>query len=295
MKIGTVFPQIEIGDDPATVREYATRVEAAGYDHVLAYDHVLGVDPARENWDGPYDNADQFHEPLTTFSHLAAVTEDLTFVTGILILPQRQTALVAKQAAEVDVLSGGRLRLGVGNGWNHHEYTALGQDFGERGRRIEEQIEVLRHLWTEDVVAFDGDFHEIPEMGINPRPTQQPIPIWLGGMADPVKRRVARQADGWIPQFQPGEEAEAHLADLDEYAQEAGRSLEDIGIHGRVFAVPGEEDEWIERAQAWADLGADYLAMDTMYQDIDGPAAHVEHLEAVAEVLGEAGFDLGVA
>jgi probable F420-dependent oxidoreductase len=293
MEIGTVFPQLESGTDPAMLRDYATRVEAAGYDHLLAYDHVLGVDPSWEDWDGPYDNADTFHEPLTTFSHLAGATDEIEFVTGIVILPQRQTALVAKQAAQVDVLSNGRLRLGVGNGWNPYEYRALGQDFSERGRRIEEQIEVLRHLWTEDVVDFDGEFHRLPEVGINPRPVQQPIPVWLGGMADPVKRRVARMADGWIPQFQPGEEAQEHLADLERYAEEENRELADIGIQGRVFAVPGEDDEWIDRAQAWTDLGADYLALDTMYQDIGDIGAHADHLEEVAAVLGDAGFDLG--
>ncbi len=292
MQIGTVFPQLESGTDPAMLRDYATRVEDAGYAHILAYDHVLGVDPSWDDWDGPYNNADSFHEPLTTFSHLAAPTEDIEFVTGIVILPQRQTALVAKQAAQVDVLSEGRLRLGVGNGWNPYEYRALGQDFTERGRRIEEQIDVLRRLWTEAVVEFDGEFHTLPEVGINPRPVQQPVPVWLGGMADPVKRRVAEMADGWIPQFQPGDEAEEHLADLAAYADEAGRNVDDIGIQGRVFAVPGEEDEWIDRVQAWEDLGADHLALDTMYQDIGDIDAHADHLERVAKVLGDAGFDL---
>ena len=215
MEIGTVFPQLEIGDDPETVGDYARRIEDAGFEHLLSYDHVLGVDPAWDDWEGPYDNADTFHEPLTTFSYLAGVTDSLEFVTGILILPQRQTALVAKQAAQVDRFADGRFRLGVGVGWNPHEYVALGEEFGERGRRIEEQVEVLRALWTESVVDVEGEYHRIEELGINPRPVQQPIPVWMGGMADPVKRRVGRLADGWLPQFQPDDEgAEDDLADV---------------------------------------------------------------------------------
>lgn len=243
MEIGTVLPQVEIGHDPRTLVDYARRVEDAGYEHVLAYDHVLGVDPDREGWDGPYDYESTFHEPLTTFAHLAGVTDELAFVTGILVVPQRQTALVAKQAAQLDRFADGNLRLGVGVGWNEPEYVALGQEFSTRGRRIEEQVEVLRALWTDELVEFDGEFHEIPDAGIRPLPVQRPIPVWMGGMAEPVKRRVARLADGWLPQFQPGEEADEHLADLYAYAEEAGRDPDDVGISGRMYAVPGEEDE----------------------------------------------------
>ncbi|MFB6171594.1 MAG: LLM class F420-dependent oxidoreductase [Haloarculaceae archaeon] len=288
MEIGTVLPQLEIGPDPDTLTGYARRVETAGYEHVLAYDHVLGVNPDRENWEGPYDYESQFHEPLTTYAYLAAQT-DLAFVTGILILPQRQTALVAKQAAQVDRFTDGNLRLGVGVGWNEPEYVALGEDFSTRGRRIEEQVDLLRRLWTEDLVTFEGEFHEIPDAGINPLPVQQPIPIWMGGMADPVKERIARLADGWLPQFQPGEEAEAHLADLYDYAEAAGRDPDEIGISGRMYAVPGEEDEWIERAQAWHDLGADYLSVSTMYQGLEREE-HAAHLESVADALGATGL-----
>lgn len=286
MEIGTVLPQIELGPDPETLADYARRVEAVGYEHVLAYDHVLGVNPDREDWDGPYDYESQFHEPLTTYSYLAGLTDDLTFVTGILVLPQRQTALVAKQAAQVDRFTDGNFRLGVGVGWNEPEYVALGEDFSKRGRRIEEQVELLRKLWTQDLVEFEGEFHQIPDAGINPLPVQQPIPVWMGGMADPVKQRVARMADGWLPQFQPGEEAEEHLADLYAYAEEEGRDPDDIEISGRMYAVPSESDEWIERVQAWRDLGADYLSISTMYQGLEG-AEHVDHLVEVADVLRE--------
>ena len=291
MEIGTVFPQLEIGDDPETIGDYARRIEDAGFEHLLSYDHVLGVNPAWDDWEGPYDNADAFHEPLTTFSYLAGVTDSLEFVTGILILPQRQTALVAKQAAQVDRFADGRFRLGVGVGWNPHEYVALGEEFGERGRRIEEQVEVLRALWTESVVDFEGEYHRIEDLGINPRPVQQPIPLWMGGMADPVKRRVGRLADGWLPQFQPGDEGvEDDLADVYEAAEEAGRDPDDVGLHGRIWAVPGEEEEWVERARAWQDLGADYLAVSTMYQDLDGPDDHAALLGEVADAFADAGI-----
>jgi probable F420-dependent oxidoreductase len=289
MEIGTVLPQLEIGPDPATLADYATRIEDAGYEHLLAYDHVLGVDPDRENWDGPYDYESQFHEPLTTYSYLAAHTDDLAYVTGILILPQRQTALVAKQAAQVDRFTDGNFRMGVGVGWNAPEYVALGEEFSERGRRVEEQVEVLRKLWTEELVEFEGEFHEIPDAGINPLPVQQPIPVWMGGMADPVKRRIARMADGWMPQFQPGDEADEHLADLYAYAEEVDRDPDDIEISGRMYAIPGEEDEWVERAQAWQDLGAEYLSVTTMYQGLEAEE-HTAHLEEVASVLSETGL-----
>ncbi|MDF9745811.1 LLM class F420-dependent oxidoreductase [Natrinema salsiterrestre] len=286
MEIGTVLPQLEIGHDPETIADYARRVEGSGYEHVLAYDHVLGVNPDREDWDGPYDYESTFHEPLTTYSYLAGQTDELTFMTGILVLPQRQTALVAKQAAQLDRFTDGRFRMGVGVGWNEPEYVALGEAFSRRGRRIEEQVDVLRRLWTDDLVEFEGEFHEIPDAGIRPLPVQQPIPIWMGGMAEPVKRRVARIADGWLPQFQPGDEAEAHLADLSEYAEDAGRDPDEIGLGGRMYAVPDEEDEWIDRAQAWRDLGADYLSITTMYQGLEGEE-HAAHVERVAEVLAE--------
>jgi len=289
MELGTVFPQLEIGHDPRGLVDYASRIEAAGYGHVLAYDHVLGVNPDREGWDGPYDYEDTFHEPLTTYSYLAGQTEELEFVTGVLVLPQRQTALVAKQAAQLDRFTDGNLRLGVGVGWNEPEYVALGEEFSTRGHRIEEQVEVLRALWTDELVDFEGEFHEIPDAGIRPRPVQRPIPVWMGGMADPVKRRIARVADGWMPQFQPGEAAEAHLDDVREYAEDVGRDPAEVGLHGRMYAVPGEREEWVERAEAWRDLGADYLSVSTMYQGLEG-GEHAAHLETVADVLADAGL-----
>src|SRR5579862_9048183 len=200
MHIGVIFPQNEIGTDPDVVRDYARTAEDQGYKHLLAYDHVLGADPRnRPGWTR-YTHASLFHEVFVLFGYLAAITTKLELVTGVLILPQRQTALVAKQAAEIDILSRGRLRLGVGVGWNSVEYEALGQNFRDRGKRIEEQVDVLRALWTQDVITIDARWHHIVEAGINPLPVQRPIPIWMGGDAEEVLRRIARIADGWFPQ-----------------------------------------------------------------------------------------------
>ncbi|MDE2969186.1 MAG: LLM class F420-dependent oxidoreductase, partial [Chloroflexota bacterium] len=189
MKLGVIFPQTEIGNDPGAIREFVQAAEELGYEHILAYDHVLGADPAKHpNWGGAYTMDSAFHEPFVLFGYLASVTSTIKLTTGIIILPQRQTALVAKQAAEVDVLSNGRLRLGVGLGWNRVEYEALGQDFHNRGRRVEEQIALMRRLWTEESVDFDGKWHTVDGAGINPMPVQRPIPIWMGGGAEPVLR-----------------------------------------------------------------------------------------------------------
>src|SRR5882762_3126354 len=210
MKLGVIFPQTEIGSDPAVIRDYAQASESAGYDHLLVFDHVLGGKPERFDKLGrrpPYTDQSPFHEVFVLFGYLGACTRRLELVTGIVILPQRQTALVAKQAAAVDVLSGGRLRLGVGIGWNHVEYEALNEDFHTRGRRVSEQIAVMRKLWTEPVVTFQGSYHHLDRAGINPLPVQRPIPVWMGGMAEPVLKRVAQISDGWFPQFQPGDEA----------------------------------------------------------------------------------------
>ena len=204
MKIGVVFPQTEIGADPAAVRDYVQAVEGMGYSHMLAYDHVIGADTSHHaNWQGSYTSESMFHEPLVLFGYLAGVTTTLELVTAVLILGQRQTALVAKQAAQVGLLTGGRLRLGVGVGWNHVEYEALSQEFGNRGSRYAEQITLLREFWTKDVVGFEGKYHKVDYAGVNPQPVQRPIPIWMGAGArahpvppDRVLRRVARLADG---------------------------------------------------------------------------------------------------
>ena len=211
MNVGVVFPQTEIGSDPLAIRDYVQAAEGLGFSHLIVYDHVLGADTQfHRDWQGGYALKDMFHEPFVLFGYLAAITTSLELVTAVLILGQRQTALVAKQAAEVDVLTGGRLRLGIGVGWNAVEYEALDQNFHDRGSRSEEQIALLRSLWTENVVNFQGRWHQVTHAGINPPPVQRPIPIWIGagGRLSPVPnerilRRVARLSDGWFPQFPP--------------------------------------------------------------------------------------------
>ena len=199
MRIGAVLPTTEIGSDPAALRDFAQAVEALGFSQLLLYDHVLGADPDRPGgWQGPYTIAHPFHEVFVTIAYLAAATTTLEFATCVLVLPQRQTALVAKQAAQLAVLSGDRFRLGIGSGWNYVEYEALDQNFHNRGRRQEEQVALMRRLWTEPVVDFQGEFHTVSRAGIDPRP-RRPIPVWFGGSAEPQLKRAARIGDGWSP------------------------------------------------------------------------------------------------
>src|SRR5439155_26980408 len=239
MQLGVVFPQNEIGADPVSIRDYVQAAEGLGYSHLVVYDHVVGADPThRPGWQG-YTFQDMFHEPFVLFGYLAALTQ-LELVTAVLVLPQRQTALVAKQAAEVDVLNGGKLRLGVGVGWNPVEYEALGMDFHTRGRAIEEQIEVLRLLWSQEVVTYRSKFHTITEAGLNPLPIRRSIPIWMGGTSDVVLRRIARLGDGWFPQGKPDDQMRETLERLRSYASEIGRDPSSIGIEARVGAGEGD-------------------------------------------------------
>ena len=285
MKIGAVFPQLEIGADPATVREWTTTVEAAGYNHVLAYDHVLGADPAnRPGWTG-YTDKSLFHEVFVLFGYMAAITTSLELVTGVLVLPQRQTALVAKQAAEVDVLSGGRLRLGVGIGWNQVEYQALGVPFKQRGALLEEQVDVLRKLWADPVVSYDGKYHEIVEAGLNPLPGRQ-IPIWFGGGADAVLRRTGRIGDGWMPQSAPDEQAREQIAIIRRAAEDAGRDPQSIGIEARLTLGAVPERDWRAYADGWRELGATHLCVNTMNLGLTQPA---DHAKVLAEALPKLG------
>jgi probable F420-dependent oxidoreductase len=288
MKIGTVFPQTEIGNDPVAIRDYAQVVEALGYTHLLAFDHVLGANPDRPGgWKGPYTHRDAFHEPLVLFGFLAAATNRLGLVTGIVILPQRQTALVAKQAATVDVLSGGRLRLGVAVGWNPVEFEALGEDFGNRGRRIEEQIDVLRTLWTKDLVTVTGRWHRVPDAGINPLPVQRPIPIWMGGESEPVLRRAARLADGWMPHFRPGAEAQDAVDRLHGMIKDAGRDPGTFGIEGRFTLSRVPREQWAKELAAWRAMhGVTHISVSTMGLGLKSPAEHVQALRGFKEQAG---------
>lgn len=295
MKIGVVFPQIEIGTDPAVVRDYAQAAESLGYDHLLIYDHVLGANTAsRPKWTGPYTAAHNFHEPFVVFGYMAACTRRIELVTGVIILPQRQTALVAKQAAAVDVLSGGRLRLGIGVGWNEVEYEALGMDFHTRGARCVEQIKALRALWTQEAVTFEGRWHNIPDAGINPLPVQRPIPLWIGGESEVALRRAARVADGWMSSrtIQPAaqrpanEPAREHQVErLRAHLAAAGRKPGTFGIEGRAAVRQGGPEEWRQQVEQWRKLGATHLSVDTMRAGLANPRAHIDAIRRFHEAV----------
>ena len=281
MRIGVVFPQVEIGQDPGAIRDYAQAVEALGYAHILTFDHVLGANPDRPGgWKGPYTYRHPFHEPFVLFGFLAAATRRVELVTGILILPQRQTALVAKQAAAVDVLSAGRLRLGVGVGWNAVEFEALGERFTNRGARIEEQIGVLRALWARDLVTTTGQWHRITDAGLNPLPVRRAIPIWMGGESEPVVRRAARLAEGWMPHFRPGPEAQAIVDRLHSLIREAGRDPATFGIEGRMTLAQVAPDRRPAELAAWRAMrGITHLCVHTVGLGLKTPADHVQALE----------------
>jgi probable F420-dependent oxidoreductase len=288
MKIGVVFPQTEIGNDPAAIRDYAQAVEDLGYTHVLAFDHVVGANPDRPGgFTGPYTHRHAFHEPLVLFGFLAAATRRVELVTGIIILPQRQTVLVAKQTATVDVLSGGRLRLGVAVGWNPVEYESLGEDFKNRGRRIEEQIEVLRTLWSKELVTVKGRFHQIPDAGLNPLPVQRPIPIWIGGESEPAVRRATRVADGWMPHFRPGPEAQAVVDRVHRWIEDAGRDPSRFGIEGRFTLANVPPDRWAGELAAWRAMrGVTHISVNTMGLGSKTPAEHVTVLRRFKDGAG---------
>jgi probable F420-dependent oxidoreductase len=295
MDVGVVFPQTEIGSDPIAVRDYAQTAESLGYSHILAFDHVLGANRAsRPDFRGPYDHQSLFHEPFVLYGYLAGLTNTIGLTTGIIIVPQRQTALVAKQAAAVDVLSGGRLRLGIGIGWNDVEFEALGENYHNRGKRSEEQVEVMRALWTQETVTYAGTWHKITDAGINPLPVQQPIPILFGGMADAVMRRVARLGDGWLPQFEgfgpdgksPNEDGRALIARLHEYIREAGRDPAAVDIEGRVKLGQRSPEACAAEVAAWRDLGATHVTFNTMGAGLSSPDAHMDAIRGFKEALG---------
>jgi probable F420-dependent oxidoreductase len=288
VRIGVVFPQTELGGDVGAVRAYGQGVEELGFRHVLAYDHVVGADPSvHTGWDGPYDVDTTFHEPFVMFGYLAGATTAMEFVTGVIILPQRQTALVAKQAAEVDLLTEGRFRLGVGIGWNAVEYEALNEDFSRRGARSEEQIALLRRLWTQRSVTFSGTFDNVRGAGIAPLPVQRPIPVWIGTAAAKGYERVGRIADGWFPMMGPGPKLDAALGVVRGAAIAAGRDPDAIGMEGQVTAGLGVDRAEGVAAQlaAWADAGATHVSVNTMGQGLRTVDEHLAALAAVAAVV----------
>ena len=286
MRYGVVFPQTEIGKDPSAIRDFAQAAEELGYHHLLAYDHVVGANPAsRPGWRPPYTYKDMFHEPFVLFGYLAGLTKRIELVTGVIILPQRQTVLVAKQAAALDVLSGGRLRLGIGIGWNPVEYEALGENFKNRGRRSEEQVEVMRKLWTQELVTFEGEWYKITDAGLNPLPIQRPIPIWFGGGHDQTLRRVARLGDGWFPLLGPDDKCRAMIEKIRAYTREAGRDPSSIGIEGRLAIGQRSEEEWAKDVEAWQSLGATHVTANTMKAGFSSPSGHVEAIRRFRAVF----------
>jgi probable F420-dependent oxidoreductase len=252
MQIGVIFPQTEYGIDPEAIRDYSQTAESLGYTHILAYEHVLGANPERPGgWMGPYTYQHAFLEPFLLFSYMAAHTKNIGFTTGVIIMPQRETALVAKQTATLDVLSKGRLRLGIGIGWNPVEYTVLNQDFHTRGRRVEEQVELLRLLWTQPLVKYSGRWHDVPDAGINPLPIQRPIPIWFGGHAEVVLRRIAR-----------------------------------MGLEARLHYGNGEPSDWDSTISGWQRAGATHLTLNTMGSGFNTPSDHLRAIEIFAKERG---------
>lgn len=285
MDIGIIFPQTEVGGDPGAIRAIGQAADELGYRHLAAYDHVLGGDTTvLGDLGGPYTIDDPFREPLTMFAYLAGCTT-LGFATSILIGPQRQTALLAKQAAEVDILCGGRLRLGLGIGWNKLEYDALGVAFEKRGDILEEQVDVLRLLWTERSVTFDGTFHHIRAAGIEPRPLQRPIPVWVGGYAPAALRRVGRVADGWFPMARPGGGLEQALETIREAGESAGRDMTRFPFEGRLEYATRDHEKIAEHVRRWTAAGASHLSLNTMHAGLTTVDEHVAALAEMAEVL----------
>ncbi|OBJ02756.1 LLM class F420-dependent oxidoreductase [Mycobacterium sp. 1465703.0] len=286
MRIGVVFPQTELGSDPAVLRTYGRRVEELGFTHILAYDHVVGADPTvHQGFQGPYDIDSTFHEPFVMFGYLAAVTS-LELVTGVIILPQRQTVLAAKQAAEVDVLTGGRFRFGIGLGWNAVEYEALGESFSNRGKRSEEQVEVMRKLWTERSVTFNGKYHTVTGAGLAPLPTQRPIPVWFGAASDRAYERAGRLGDGWFPMVGPGPGLDYALEQVNRAAEAAGRDPKGLGMEGRV-SWTDDRGKLAATIDAWKAAGATHLSVNTMKAGFANVDEHLAALEQVAaDLLG---------
>jgi probable F420-dependent oxidoreductase len=284
--LGAVFPQNEIGAEPERIRAYVEGVQKLGFAHLHAYDHVLGADRARHtHLAGPYRAEHMFHEILVLFGFVAAIASELELVTGVVIAPQRQTALLAKQAAEIDVLTGGRFRCGLGIGWNDVEYEALGMSFTNRGRRFEEQIELMRLLWTEPVVDFDGRWHTITGAGINPLPVQRPIPIWIGGSDERALRRLARLADGYFPQRPLEGGWPATVEQIRVWREEAGRDPDSLGIDVRIPVGTGTPDEWRAKADEWRSLGATHLTLISSEGGFETPDQHLERLAEAKAAL----------
>lgn len=285
MLLNAWFPSVQIGNDPAAIRDWAQAAEDLGYEYIEVPDHVFGA-TARNGWTPRYDAFAPFHETFTTMAYLAATTKTIRISSGVLILPQRQTGLVAKQAAEVDLLSEGRLRLGVGVGWNHVEYEALDCEWKTRGIKQAEQIEVLRKLWTEELVTFEGHFHKYNEVTIVPSPKQRPIPIWIGGSADSVIKRAAKLGDGWMPILSPDDEGKAAVEKLYTYLEAFGRKREQFGIEAWMRFSEDKPESWGVTADKWRSMGADMAMLYPMWE-IKGVDGQIEILRKFKEVADD--------
>jgi probable F420-dependent oxidoreductase len=285
MRLSALFPTRDIGTDPAKIKDFAQAAEGLGFDCLEVADHVLGAAP-RGDWKPTYSEHDPFHETFTTMAFIAAVTKKIELVSGVLILPQRQTALVAKQAAQVDLLSGGRLRLGVGVGWNFVEYEALNTEWKTRGARQAEQIEVMRKLWTEDLVTYNGRFHKLEAVTLLPGPVQRPIPIWFGGSSDAAVKRAARIGDGYMPIMTP-DAAEPKLALLRETMKAHGRDPAKFGLEGWLRFDEADPQAWAKRAEGWKRLGASVVMLYPMYRmpKLDDQIETLRRFKEVASTL----------
>lgn len=286
MQFGAVFPQTEFQPDRFALSDYAQTVAGLGYTYILAYDHVLGASPDRPGgWSGPYTHQSAFLEPFALFAYFAAVAPQLGFATGILILPQRQTALVAKQAATLDILCSGKLRLGVGLGWNPVEYEALGMDFHNRGKRIEEQVQVLRRLWTSELVDFSGRWHTISRAGLNPLPVQRPIPIWFGGSSPAVIDRIARLGDGWMVRSPDPQAAAPVITRIRQQMAALGRDPAQLGVEVRLPYGSGNLDDLHQLVEDWRTIGATHISLNTLSAHLSSPQEHLQALEAFRQII----------
>ena len=284
MQLNAFFPSIDIGTDPVKIRDWAQAAEDLGFATIEVPDHVFGA-KARDGWTPLYDEKSPFHETFVTLGFLAAATRTIRLSSGILIAPQRQTGIIAKQAAEADILSGGRLRLGVGVGWNHVEYEALGEDWKTRGARLSEQVTLLRRLWTEDLVSFSGRFHNLKDVNVVPHPVQRPIPIWFGGSSDAAATRAARLGDGWMPIMAPDAQAERAVAALRQQLTSFGRDAARFGLEAWLRMHDPDPQAWAAAADAWRKLGADMVMLYPMYR-IKGVDDHIAMLRRFKEVAG---------
>jgi probable F420-dependent oxidoreductase len=298
MKIGAIFPHDTIEPDAGAIRAYAEAVEQMGFNHIMSYDHVIGANRAsRPDWNG-YDLDSKFHEPIALLSFIAGIARRIGLCTGVMILPQRQTVLVAKQAATLDLLCEGRLRLGIGTGWNEVEYEALGMDYRRRGRFFDEQIDVLRALWSQRAVTFDTTMHRITDAGLWPMPVQKPIPLWLGGggvhpykgwsHVDRVLERIAKKADGWMPTFDPDDTGAQLVEKFRGYCREVGRDPDTVPIEA--LLLPSMHENWAEHVRKWQSLGATQMCTNVSGPGIEGVDANLRRLDEVRQVLKAAGL-----